>query len=151
MTIGKVKHVKMSEFYCKGKKMKCSECLYGNRNNCPAGITKYCGEYLGWLNNWKYEFIGKIREMKMLHDKTLFFEIIDDVSYFDVDEDENGDDARWYVYCDVCGYIPYTAKAFDECMSKEHFVSCNYYYTEVEIWKMKEDKEYSDMLENDLY
>lgn len=146
MCIGNVEIVKTSEFYPMGRKMKCSECLYGNRNNCPMGITKKCGEYLGWLCNWKYEITSRIKDFKLNHDKTLFFEIIDNEDYYDKDKDENGDDARWYIYCDECGYIQYKRTAYDRCVDNEHFVQCNYVFTEVEIHQMKDSKKYSDLM-----
>ena len=150
MCIGNVEKIDVSEFHLTGRKMKCFECLYGSRNNCPAGITKYCGEYLGWLTGWRYEYSRRVRELKICHDQTLFFDIIDNEDYFDRDSDENGDDARWYVYCDVCGYIPYDRIAYDKCINKEHFVSCNYCYSEIEINAMKEERKYADLIKYDL-
>ena len=146
MCIGNAERVKTSEFYPTGRKMKCSDCLYGNRNNCPSSLSKRCGEYLGWLRNWKYEISYAIRKQKRCHDMTLLFEIIDNEKYYDRDKDENEDDARWYIYCHECGYIPYKRSAFDECMNKDHFVQCDYVFSEVEIIKMKEDKKYSDWM-----
>jgi len=146
MTVGIVEQVEVSEFYRMGRKMKCSECLYGNRNNCPAGITKMCSEHLAWLTGWKYKFTRRIRDYKMNHDQTLFFEIIDNEGYFDRGKDENGVMLRWYVYCDVCGYLPYTTSAFNECKSKGHHVAHDHYYSEMEIFEMKEEKKYADWL-----
>ena len=146
MTIGNVERVKPSEFYPTGRKMKCSDCLYGNRNNCPSSLSKRCGEYLGWLRNWKHEMSYGIRKQKKWHDMTLLFEIIDNKEYYDKDKDENNDDARWYIHCRKCGYIPYKRSAFDECMNKDHFVQCDYVFSEIEIQNMKENKKYSDLM-----
>ena len=149
MTIGNVDIVKTSEFYPKGRKLKCSVCLYGSSQNCPIGIVKRCSEYLGWLHKWKYEFISSVKDIKTSWDKTSLFEIIDNKDYYDRDKDESDDDARWYVYCDTCGYIPYKRSAFDECMNKDHFVQCNYVFSEIEIQKMIEDKKYSDWMKDE--
>lgn len=32
----------------KGIWLNCSECLYGSSANCPGGIMRLCGDYLGW-------------------------------------------------------------------------------------------------------
>ena len=149
MCIGNVERVKTSEFYPTGRKMKCSDCLYGNRNNCPSSLSKRCGEYLGWLRNWKYEMSYAIRKQKRCHDMTLLFEIIDNEDYYDYNKDENDDEARWYMHCNECGYIPYKRAAYDKCMENEHFVQCNYIFTIVEIQLMKEDKKYSDWMKDE--
>ena len=147
MCIGSVESVEVSEFYPKGRKMRCSQCLYGNRNYCPAGITKLCNEHLGWLPDWRYKFTREIREYKLNHDRTLLFEIIDNEDYFDRDVDENGDEARWYVHCEVCGYIPTDEAGADVCIHTEHLVSYNYCFSELEILKIKDDRREAKYME----
>lgn len=150
MTIGEVEIVKTSEFYPKGRKLKCSDCLYGSSQTCPGSIAKRCGEYLGWLPKWKYELTVSIRKVKTLWDKTSLFEIIDNKDYYELDQNEKGVEERWYVYCHECGYIPYKRSAYEKCISKAHFVQCDFCFSQVEIQKMKEDKKYSDMMRYDL-
>ena len=155
MSIGKIKILSRSEFYPNGRILKCEDCLYGNHKNCPTGVLKLCGEYLGWLKSWyfKYDISPIIKGFKEAWDKTSFFEIIDNTKYYYIFE-EDEITYRSYTTCSTCGYIPRNAiddyRCINECVSKGHYVQPNYDFSLEEIRVMKEDKKYSDWMTDEM-
>ena len=157
MSIGKIKEVEKSEFYPNGKILKCKDCLYGSHENCPTGVLKLCGRYLGWLKEWveKYGMAVNInvKNFKKTWDQTSLFEIIDNIDYYFIFE-EYGTTYRSYTVCTECGYIPRNEiddyKCVEECASRDHFVQSNYDFSLEEIRVMKEDKQYSDWMTEEM-